>query len=227
MKILIVEDEAAIARMLKDGLEDAGFSVDIASDGDQAVSMGRSELYRLIVLDLMLPRRDGLEVCRELRAMRTTTPILMLTARDAIGDRIKGLDMGADDYLPKPFEFHELLARARALIRRDRMHRSKMIIVDDLEIDCERRRVSRAGKLLQLSPREYDLLVALATHAGSIVTREMIQDQVWDGVDMYSNSVNVYVGMLRKKVDAGHAHRLIQTVHGLGYTLQPRGVSEV
>jgi DNA-binding response OmpR family regulator len=174
MKILIVEDEAAIARMLKDGLEDAGFSVDIASDGDQAVSMGRSELYRLIVLDLMLPRRDGLEVCRELRAMRTTTPILMLTARDAIGDRIKGLDMGADDYLPKPFEFHELLARARALIRRDRMHRSKMIIVDDLEIDCERRRVSRAGKLLQLSPREYDLLVALATHAGSIVTREMI-----------------------------------------------------
>ena len=227
MKILIVEDEAAIARMLKDGLEDAGFSVDIASDGDQAVSMGRSELYRLIVLDLMLPRRDGLEVCRELRAMRTTTPILMLTARDAIGDRIKGLDMGADDYLPKPFDFHELLARARALIRRDRMHRSKMITVDDLEIDCERRRVSRAGKLLQLSPREYDLLVALATHAGSIVTREMIQDQVWDGVDMYSNSVNVYVGMLRKKVDAGHAHRLIQTVHGLGYTLQPRGVSEV
>ena len=227
MKILIVEDEAAIARMLKDGLEDAGFSVDIASDGDQAVSMGRSELYRLIVLDLMLPRRDGLEVCRELRAMRTTTPILMLTARDAIGDRIKGLDMGADDYLPKPFDFHELLARARALIRRDRMHRSKMITVDDLEIDCERRRVSRAGKLLQLSPREYDLLVALATHAGSIVTREMIQDQVWDGVDMYSNSVNVYVGMLRKKVDAGHAHRLIQTVPGLGSTLQPRGVSEV
>jgi len=222
MKILVVEDEAAIARMLKDGLEDAGFNVDIAADGDEAVLMGRSELYRLIVLDLMLPVKDGWQVCEELRQRQINMPILMLTARDAVGDRVKGLDMGADDYLPKPFDFNELMARVRALLRRDKMHKTRLITVDDLEIDCDQRRVRRAGKEIFLSPREYTLIEALASHEGTILSREAILENVWNCSDTFSNTVNVYVGMLRKKVDTGHAHRLIHTVHGAGYMMLRR-----
>ncbi len=222
MRILVVEDEAAISRMLRDALEDTGYSVVTAEDGDTAVTLATSEMFHLIILDLMLPGKDGWQVCEELRLQRVNIPILMLTARDAVGDRVKGLDLGADDYLPKPFDINELLARVRALLRRDKMHKTRLITVDDLEIDCDQRRVRRAGKEIFLSPREYTLVEALASHEGTILSRETILESVWNCSDTFSNTVNVYVGMLRKKVDTGHAHRLIHTVHGAGYMMLRR-----
>jgi len=161
-----------------------------------------------------------LQVCEALRAQGSQIPILMLTARDSVPDRVRGLDLGADDYLPKPFEFPELLARVRALLRRDRVHRSRVIQVDDLVIDTGQRRVTRAGVEVGLSHREYELLEALAAHESQVLTREVTQERIWMDEDSYSNTVDVYIGMLRKKVDVGHARKLIQTVRGLGYTLR-------
>ncbi len=161
-----------------------------------------------------------MQVCEALRAQGSQIPILMLTARDSVPDRVRGLDLGADDYLPKPFEFPELLARVRALLRRDRVHRSRVIQVDDLVIDTGQRRVTRAGVEVGLSHREYELLEALAAHESQVLTREVTQERIWMDEDSYSNTVDVYIGMLRKKVDVGHARKLIQTVRGLGYTLR-------
>jgi len=219
MRILIVEDDAGIARMLREGLEEANYSVVIASDGEEGLRLALDEVFHLILLDLMLPGRDGWSVCEELRARRNRVPVLMLTARDTVKDRVRGLDLGADDYLPKPFDIRELLARVRALLRRDKIHKSRIIRVADLEIDCAQRRVRRAGVDIPLSHREYDLLEALASHDGNVLTREMIQERVWMNEEAIPNTVNVYVGLLRKKVDAGHAVKLIQTVHGVGYSL--------
>jgi DNA-binding response OmpR family regulator len=168
----------------------------------------------------MLPGMDGWAICRELRERRRGVPILMLSARDAVPDRVRGLDLGADDYLPKPFEFPELLARVRALLRRDKVHRTRVIRVADLVLDTGQRQVTRAGKDIALSRREYDLLEALAGHQGQILTREVIQERVWADEDSYSNTVDVYIGLLRKKIDNGHAQKLIQTVRGVGYTLR-------
>ena len=220
MRVLVVEDDAGIAEVVRLGLEGAGHAVDGAAAGDEGLRMASENYYSLIVLDLMLPRMDGLRVCETLRARRSPGPILMLTARDAVEDRVRGLDAGADDYLAKPFEVSELLARVRALLRRDSVRRSRSIRVADLEIDTAQRRVWRAGVEIGLSRREYDLLEALAGQEGRVLTRDAIQERVWNNEEAISSTVDVYIGMLRKKIDAGHAAKLIHTVHGVGYTLR-------
>ena len=220
MKILLIEDEAGIANMIRRGLTDASYVVETAADGKTGLEMVQSNAYALVILDLMLPKMDGWQVCEELRAHRNRVPVLMLTARDNVEDRVKGLDLGADDYLPKPFDFQELLARVRALIRRDRIHRSRTIRIADLEMDTAQHRVTRAGAEVKLSHREYELLEALASNEGKVLTREAIQERIWMNEECFSNTVDVYIRMLRKKIDADHVQKLIQTVHGVGYTLR-------
>ena len=220
MKALVIEDDSGIGRMVKQGLEEASYQVDWALDGATGLRLAAESTYNVILLDLMLPKLDGWQVCRELRSQRNRTPVLMLTARDAVEDRVRGLDIGADDYLPKPFDFTELLARVRALVRRDKIHRTRIIRVGDLEIDTAQRRVTRAGQTVGLSHREYALLESLAANEGRVLTREAIQDRVWMAEDSISNTVDVYIRMLRKKIDARHAVKMIHTVHGVGYTLR-------
>src|SRR5262249_32791533 len=198
----------------------ARFSVDVETDGTTGFRKAVEQEYAVIVLDLMLPGRDGWSICEELRARRIATPILMLTARDAVGDRVRGLELGADVYLPKPFDFSELLARVRALLRRERVHKAGIIRIADLEIDTAHARVRRAGEEVTLTRREYSLLEALAANEGRVLTRETILDRVWEDAESYSNTVDVHIGTLRKKIDAGHAQKLIHTVHGTGYMLR-------
>jgi DNA-binding response OmpR family regulator len=220
MRLLLVEDEPAIATVVKQGLEEAKFQVDVASDGARGLELGLNGNYAIIVLDLMLPKLDGIKVCESLRANKIRTPILMLTAKDSVKDRVKGLEIGADDYLPKPFDFDELLARIKAMLRRDKVNKSRVIRVADLEIDTGSHIVKRGGKEIALTRREYTLLEALAAREGQVLTRELIQERVWMDEESYSNTVDVYIGSLRKKIDAGTDAKLIHTVHGLGYTLR-------
>ncbi len=220
MKILVIEDDGGISTMIRRGLEAERHQVEVARDGIKGLEMARAGEYQVIILDLMLPKMDGWQVCERLRSSRNQTPILMLTARDSIDDRVQGLDAGADDYLPKPFDFKELLARIRALTRRERIHRSRLIRIGDLEIDTVGRRVTRAGEEVRLSHREFELLEALASNEGRVLDRQTIQERVWLNEDVYSNMVDVYIGTLRKKIDAGHVDKLIRTVHGVGYSLQ-------
>ncbi len=220
MKILIIEDEAAIAKVAKRGLEQAHFTADIASDGKIGLAMALENAYHLIILDLMLPGMDGMRICEELRDRRDRTPILMLTARTEVVDRVRGLETGADDYLTKPFDFAELLARVQALLRRDKVHKSRVIRIADLEIDTGTRRVSRGGKQIALSQREYQLLEALAANEGQTLTRDAILERVWMDEDSYSNTVDVYIGLIRKKIDADTPVKLIHTVRGLGYAVR-------
>jgi DNA-binding response OmpR family regulator len=221
MRILIIEDEDAIARVLERGLMRANYTVDVAFDGSEGLRMATENAYSLIILDLMLPGQDGWSICRTLRSRKDRTPILMLTARDAVSDRVRGLEMGADDYLPKPFAFEELLARVRAQIRRDTAHRVGVIQIRDLEIDTNNQTARRGGKLMPLTPREYALLEALARNEGRPLTRETILERVWnDEGRIGSNAVDVYINMLRRKVDSDTEHKLIQTVFGVGYVLR-------
>jgi DNA-binding response OmpR family regulator len=220
MRVLVVEDDAGISVMIKRGLEAQRYQVDVARDGQRGLELAKSNEYGIIVLDLMLPKVDGWQICEQLRALRNQTPILMLTARDSIDDRVRGLDAGADDYLPKPFDFQELLARLRALSRRERIHRSRVIQIGDLEIDTAGRRVTRGGQEIRLSHREFELLEALASNEGRVLDRQTIQERVWMNEETYSNMVDVYIGTLRKKIDAGHTQKLIKTIHGIGYSIQ-------
>jgi len=219
MRILLVEDEAPIADVVARGLTQSGYQVEIAADGREGLERAENGRYALILLDVMLPKMDGWELCARLREQRITTPILMLTARDSISDRVRGLETGADDYLPKPFDFAELLARVHALLRRDRQHKSRMIRVGDLTIDTGLRLVLRAGQEIALTPREYTLLEALAGHEGQTLTREVILERVWLDDDSCSNTVDAYIRLLRRKIDADHSVKLLQTVHGVGYRL--------
>lgn len=221
MRVLVVEDEQDIADVVRRALEAAHYQVDVAADGMAGYELASDARYDAILLDLMLPVLSGWDLCQRLRAQRDRTPILMLTARDALDDRVRGLDMGADDYLTKPFELRELLARLRALLRRDKVHRTRVIRIADLEIDTGTRRAWRGGIEIRLTEREYSLLEALASHEGQALTREFIQDRVWMDDSSYSNTVDAFVRLLRKKVDAGHPVKLIQTVHGVGYMLRP------
>ncbi len=220
MKILVVEDDAGIARAVKRGMEKQGYNVDLVGDGESGLRTALDEDYGLIILDIMLPGRDGLSVCRELRSHKKLVPVLMLTARGTTADKVTGLDIGADDYLPKPFEFDELLARVQALLRRDKMNRSRWINIGDLEIDTTLHRVTRGGQEIHLSQREFLLLEALAANQGRVLTREVIQERIWMDDDSFSNVVDVYIGLLRKKIDTGNAMKLIHTVRGMGYTLR-------
>ena len=226
MRILLVEDEKPIASVVRRGLESARFIVDWAEDGEAGLKLALERDYALIILDLMLPKRDGWSVCQELRNRRVATPILMLTARDGVEDRVKGLETGADDYLPKPFDFTELVARIRALLRRDKIHRARIIKIADLELDTTSGTVRRGGQELHLTRREFTLLEALASNEGRVLTREAIQDRVWMDEESYSNTVDVHIGLLRKKVDAGRDVKLIHTVHGVGYSLRAPDTEE-
>lgn len=220
MRILLVEDDEVIADVVRRGLEEARFHVDVAADGRAGLSMAESGGHTLIVLDVMLPGMNGMDVCAALRRRRNTVPILMLTARDSVDDRVRGLESGADDYLAKPFEFRELLARVRALLRRDKINKSGVIRIADLEIDTVASTVRRAGQEIHLTPREYSLLEALAVNEGRVLTRDAILERVWAEDESFSNTVNVHIAFLRKKVDADFPVRLIHTVHGFGYVIR-------
>lgn len=220
MRILLIEDDRGIQELVRTGLELARYEVDCAADGARGLELARESGYHLVILDLMLPVKDGWSVCQSLRAARSPVPILMLTARDEVDDRVRGFELGADDYLTKPFDFRELLARVRGLLRRDRVHRCRVIRIADLEIDTTARRVWRGGGEIHLTPREYTLLEALAAYEGRVVTRRMIHERIWHDDENDSNNVNVHVASLRRKVDAAYPLKLISTVHGMGYLLQ-------
>lgn len=220
MRILLIEDDHLIAEFVARGLREADLDIESVSDGTEGMRRATTEPFDLIILDLMLPGTDGWAICRAVRLRRNPVPILMLTARDAIEDRVRGLNVGADDYLPKPFDFSELLARVRALLRRDKLHKGGHIRIADLEIDTMRRSVTRAGQEVFLTPREFSLLEALARSEGQVLTREMITERVWRNDMSFSNTVDVHIGMLRKKIDADHGVKLVHTVHRIGYMLR-------
>jgi DNA-binding response OmpR family regulator len=220
MRILVVEDDQRIAGFLKQGLEESGYHVASASNGEDGFLDARYNPYDLVVLDLMLPKMDGVDVARKLRSAGKTTPILMLTARDTEQDKILGLDVGADDYLTKPFGFGEFLARVRALLRRESMARAGVMRVGELEVDTATRRVFRTGVEILLSSREYALLEYLTHHAGHVVTRTLLMENVWSDSDVESNVIEVYIGYLRQKIDAPFDQPLIHTVRGYGYVLR-------
>jgi two-component system copper resistance phosphate regulon response regulator CusR len=227
MRILLVEDEPRVANFVAKGLRERSYAVDVAGDGEAALYQTEINIYDLIILDVMLPRRDGLEVCRELRERGVKTPVLMLTARDAIDDRVEGLDSGADDYLIKPFDFKELLARVRALLRRAQELRPAVLRIADLTLNTVNHTATRAGRRVALTAKEYALLEYFASHPGRLLGREEIAEHVWDeNFDPLSNVIDVYVRRLRKKVDEGFDRTLIHTRRGAGYVLSAEGDDE-
>ncbi|MBD2304570.1 response regulator transcription factor [Chroococcidiopsis sp. FACHB-1243] len=219
MRVLVIEDEPGIAQFIRQGLNEAGYAVDVASDGQAGLDYALAAEYDVIVLDIMLPQLDGLQVLRQMRS-RIKTPVLLLTARDTVEDRVKGLDAGADDYLFKPFAFPELLARLRALLRRPPLQLDTILQVADLEMDVANREVRRAGRSIELSPREFSLLEYLMRHPRQVLTRSQITERIWN-FDFYgdSNVVDVYIGYLRRKIDNGFDRPLLHTVRGVGYRL--------
>jgi len=221
MRILVVEDERKLSAALKRSLKEVNYAVDLSDNGDDALFIAESNLYDLIVLDIMLPGKDGLSVCRNLRKNKINTPILMLTCRDEEQDKVSGLDCGADDYLTKPFSYPEFLARVRALLRRRNEGKSSKLRVADLELDQVTRKVYRGGKEIILTPTEYSLLEYLMLNVGQVITRTMLSEHVWNGdFDAYSNVINVYVNYLKKKIDYDYPKQLIHSLRGVGYSLK-------
>ncbi|MCX7168968.1 MAG: heavy metal response regulator transcription factor [Proteobacteria bacterium] len=221
MKILIVEDQAKTGDYLRQGLSEAGFVVDLARDGMDGLHLALSEAYDLVVLDVMLPTLDGWQVLEALRRAGKDMPVLFLTARDQVTDRVKGLELGADDYLVKPFAFAELLARARSLLRRGKAKEPELLRVADLELDLLRRRVSRSGKRIDLTAKEFGLLELLMRRQGEVLPRSLIASQVWDmNFDSDTNVIEVAVRRLRAKMDDEFEPKLIRTVRGMGYVLE-------
>jgi two-component system OmpR family response regulator len=220
MRVLIVEDEVKMASLLRRGLREEGLAADVARTGDDAVWMARATEYDAIVLDVMLPGTDGFEVCRRLRDGGTWSPVLMLTARDAVDDRVAGLDAGADDYLTKPFSFAELLARLRALVRRPPLERPTVLEVDDLRLEPATRRVWRGDTEVQLSAKEFALLETFMRRPGEVLSRYHLLEHCWDhGYENRSNVVDVYVRYLREKIDRPFGRASLETVRGAGYRL--------
>ena len=221
MRILVVDDDRRLCAVIRRGLLEEAYAVDLAYDGEDGEYLAEVNPYDLIILDIMLPVKDGIEVCRELRAKKITTPILMLTAKDAVEDRVKGLDTGADDYLVKPFAFSELLARIRALLRREGTSKSPELRVGDLVLNTLTRQVNRGQRPIELTTKEYVILEYLMRHPKVVVTRTMIEEHAWDyDFDSLSNLVDVYIRRLRRKLDIEREDSLIQTVRGAGYRLK-------
>src|SRR5262252_667921 len=220
MRVLVVEDEPGIAQFIRQGLREAGYAVDVAYDGEEGLDYAYVAAYDVLVLDILLPKLDGLDVLRALRARGVKTPVLLLTAKDTVEDRVRGLDVGADDYLVKPFAFPELVARLRALLRRPPLQMDAVLHLRDLEMDTARREVRRSGRLIELSPREFTLLEYLLRHPRHVLTRTQIAEHVWN-FDFFSDSnvVDVYIGYLRRKIDRGFDRPLLHTVRGVGYRL--------
>ncbi len=223
MRILVVEDSRRLATIIKRGLLEEGYAVDSAHDGEEAQYMAETTPFDVIVLDIMLPKKDGLTVCRELRAKGVKAPILMLTAKDSVEDRVTGLDSGADDYLVKPFAFSELLARLRALLRRDILPKAQKLLAGDLSLDPQTREVRRGERAVDLTAKEYAILEYFMRRPNVVVTRTMLGDNVWDyDFDGISNIIDVYVRRIRRKIDEEGQPSLIQTVRGAGYRLRTR-----
>lgn len=221
MRILLVEDEKRIASFIKRGLKEEHYVVDVARDGKEGLFLAATNPYDLIILDIMLPRKDGIAVCKELRSKKIDAPILMLTAKDKIGDKIHGLDSGADDYLTKPFSFDEFLARVRALLRRQEIDKTTAFKVADLELNQLTHKVKRAGKEIPLTSKEYSLLEYFMLHANQVITRTMISEHVWhEDFDSFTNVIDVYVNYLRNKIDKDFKKKLIHTIRGTGYILK-------
>ncbi len=221
MRILVVEDEKKTAAFLAKGLREAGFDVDVAVDGEAGLAQARASKFDLLIVDIMLPHKDGWELVAELRRDGVRTPILFLTARDSVRDRVKGLELGADDYLVKPFAFAELLARMRSILRRAPLREAKHLRIADLEIDMQRHKATRSGVPLNLTPKEFLLLAHLVRSAGEVVSRAEISEQVWDiGFKTDTNVVDVVVRRLRAKVDDPFKTKLIDTIRGVGYVLK-------
>src|SRR5882762_4426047 len=227
MRLLLVEDDARIARFVAKGLREQAYAVDVASTGEEALYQAAINTYDLVILDVMIPGRNGFEVCGELRKSGQRMPILMLTARDAVEDRITGLDRGADDYLTKPFEFRELLARLRALLRRPTSLQSARLVVADLIVDTVGQTVSRGGQTITMTAKEYALVEFLARNANRVVGRAEIAEHVWDDTfDPFSNLIEVYVNRVRRKIDADSSKPLLHTRRGAGYLFGPLSDSD-
>jgi heavy metal response regulator len=224
MRLLLVEDEPRVAHFIAKGLREQSYAVDVAADGEDALYRAAINDYDLAILDIMLPKKDGFAVCRELRKQASRIPILMLTARDSVDDRVLGLDSGADDYLVKPFEFKELLARVRALLRRKSSHlRADILQVADLTLNTANHTATRSGQNIKLTAKEYALLEYFVMHAGQLLGREEIAEHVWDeNFDPLSNVIDVYVRRLRRKIDEGFHPSLLHTRRGVGYLLSAK-----
>jgi len=221
MRVLLIEDDARIARLIARAFTEAGHEVSTADNGTDGLARGATGAFDLIVLDILLPEMDGIEVCRRLRKERIRTPILMLTARDTVSDRVRGLDVGADDYLVKPFALEELLARVRALQRRDEQTADETLRVGDLTLDPARREAWRGERVIELTATEFQILAYLMRHPGRVLTKDQIMEQVWGwDTEVTSNVVEVYIHYLRGKVDQGFPRPLIRTVRGVGYTIK-------
>ena len=220
MRVLLVEDEPRIADFIRRGLTEEGYAVDLAADGEEALDWPSVAEFDVIILDVMLPVRDGVDVCETLRRRGLRTPILMLTAKDAIEDRVRGLDSGADDYLVKPFAFAELLARIRALVRREPAAHGTRLQLGELVLDTPTRRVTRGGEAIELTTKEYAILEYLMRHPNQVLTRTMIAEHVWNyDFDSESNVIDVHIRNLRRKIDDASQSKLIQTVRGAGYRI--------
>ena len=221
MRILVIEDEKKVARFIQKGLAEEGYAVDLARDGEEGLAMAMDPVHDLIILDIALPKMDGLEVLKRLRGIKMGTPVLLLTVRATIEDKVLGLDCGADDYLTKPFAFQELLARMRALLRRKAEAAPPVLQVEDLSLDPARRLVTRGGEKIDLTSKEFALLEYLMRNAGRVLSRALISEHVWDyDFDTETNVIDVYVNYLRKKIDPGRGMKLIHTVRGSGYVLK-------
>lgn len=221
MRILIVEDEKKVAGFIKKGLEEETYAVDVAYDGEEGFHLAEMNQYDMIILDLMLPKMDGLEVLTRLRNKKVSTPILLLTAKDAVDDKVTGLNKGADDYLTKPFAFSELLARIRSLLRRGQSETQTELKVGDLTLDMVSHKVSRNGEEIELTGKEYSLLEYFMRNEGKVLTRTMIAEHVWDyNFDTFTNVIDVYVNHLRKKIDKKYPAKLLHTLRGVGYVMR-------
>lgn len=221
MRILIIEDEKKVAGFIKKGLEEETYAVDVAYDGEEGQALAEMNHYDLIILDLMLPKIKGLDVLTHLRSKNINTPIILLTAKDSVEDKVTGLNKGADDYLTKPFAFSELLARVRSLLRRGQSETKTVLQVGDLTLDLVSHKVKRGGEEIELTGKEYSLLEYFMRNAGKVLTRTMIAEHVWDyNFDTFTNVIDVYVNHLRKKIDKQYDHKLLHTLRGVGYVMR-------